>query len=236
VTSAPCAQPTTIGRVCTCACDSAFFLFWALSLTVCVCLHVAVRPVHTRGSPLGRELVHTIMSLMFIPGYTMDAGHFAIWVKQLQDARTELAAEAQGACLCLWYLLLTCVGHCAFTLQCLLVDERGRVCVGCGRGCVLDGVWVCRCVSVPLCVSHGESVVPLSLASPPGLTAEHSREVRSPGQRSALTADDSLSPGDGAGVGQADDGSGALLMPLGSPPIPLTSAVHHPPWLCHPPV
>ena len=210
------------------------FLFWVLSLTVCVCLHVAVRPVHTRGSPLGRELVHTIMSLMFIPGYTMDAGHFAIWVKQLQDARTELVAEAQGACLCLWYLLLACVGHCTFMLQCLLVDERGRVrvCVCVWDVDMLRGVWVGRYVSVPLCASHGESVVPLSLASPPGFTAEHSREVRSPGQRSALTADDSLSPGDGAGVGQADDGSGALLMPLGSPPIPLTSAVHHPPLSC----
>ena len=81
--------------------------------------------------------MHTIMSLMFIPGYTMDAGHFAIWVKQLQDARTELVAEAQGACLCLWYLLLACVGHCTFMLQCLLVDERGRV-----RVCVC-GMWIC---------------------------------------------------------------------------------------------
>ena len=96
------------------------------------------------------------MSLMFIPGYTMDAGHFAIWVKQLQDARTELVAEAQGACLCLWYLLLACVGHCTFMLQCLLVDERGRVrvcvCVGCGY--VAWGVGGSVCQRPALCLTR----------------------------------------------------------------------------------
>ena len=48
------------------------------------------------GSPLGRELVHTVMMLMFLPGFTTEAATFAIWLKQINDARQEAAREYLG--------------------------------------------------------------------------------------------------------------------------------------------
>ena len=60
---------------------------------------------------LGTQLIHTIMYLLYLPGFTADAGQYKAWISQLENHEdaVEAARQAREGELVVGFLSFCCV-------------------------------------------------------------------------------------------------------------------------------